>query len=66
MRSYIERILRYRWLVIGLTRLVTGGLAFQAKNLNIIIDPNTVLRSRTRTCRRPTKLKKCSALSMLL
>jgi uncharacterized protein len=43
MRSYIERILRYCWLVIGLTLLVTGGLAFQAKNLNIIIDPNTVL-----------------------
>jgi predicted RND superfamily exporter protein/outer membrane lipoprotein-sorting protein len=43
MRRYSEWIIRQRWLVMGLTLLVTGILAFQIKNLQVVIDPNTIL-----------------------
>ncbi|MFN0318093.1 MAG: outer membrane lipoprotein-sorting protein [Burkholderiales bacterium] len=43
MRRYIEWILRHRWLVITGVALITTMLGLQAKNLKIIIDPNTVL-----------------------
>ncbi|HXC61620.1 MAG TPA: MMPL family transporter, partial [Nitrospiria bacterium] len=43
MRRYVEWMIRYRFLVMGLTLLATGALAFQIKNLKIVIDPNTNL-----------------------
>ena len=43
MQRYIEWILRYRYLVITLTLVITIAAVIQAKNLNIIIDPNTML-----------------------
>ena len=43
MQRYIEWILRYRFLVIALTLAVTIAAVIQAKNLKIIIDPNTML-----------------------
>lgn len=43
MKSYIEWILKFRFLVIGLTLLITLFLGVQIKNLHIIIDPNTNL-----------------------
>jgi predicted RND superfamily exporter protein len=43
MRGYIDLILRYRWLVIALTVLITGLAVSQARNLRIVIDPNTML-----------------------
>lgn len=43
MRRYVEWMIRYRLLVMGLTLFVTGALAFQIKNLKIVIDPNTNL-----------------------
>lgn len=43
MRNYIGRIIRFRWLVIALTVAVTGMAIYQAKNLRVIIDPNTML-----------------------
>ena len=43
MRSYVEFILKFRWIVIGLILLITVFLVMQAKNLKIIIDPDAVL-----------------------
>ncbi len=43
MRSYIGYVLRYRWLVIALTIVVTALAITQARNLRIVIDPNTML-----------------------
>lgn len=43
MQRYIEWILRYRFVVIALTLLVTVMAVIQAKNLRIIIDPNSML-----------------------
>ena len=43
MQRYLEWILRYRFVVIALTLLVTVVAVIQAKNLKIIIDPNTML-----------------------
>jgi predicted RND superfamily exporter protein/outer membrane lipoprotein-sorting protein len=43
MRRYVETIIRYRFLVIGLTLLLTGALGSQVKHLRVIIDPNTML-----------------------
>jgi len=43
MRGYIGWILRHRWLVIALTVLITGLAVSQARNLRIVIDPNTML-----------------------
>jgi len=43
MRRYVEWIIRHRLLVIALTLLITGALAFQVKHLRVIIDPNTML-----------------------
>ncbi len=43
MQRYIEWILRYRFVVISLTLLITIAAVIQAKNLSIIIDPNTML-----------------------
>ncbi len=43
MRGYIGWILQYRWLVIGLTVVITALAISQARNLRIVIDPNTML-----------------------
>ncbi|HEY5995320.1 MAG TPA: MMPL family transporter [Gallionellaceae bacterium] len=43
MRTYIGWILRYRWLVIALTVVITALAISQARNLRIVIDPNTML-----------------------
>jgi predicted RND superfamily exporter protein/outer membrane lipoprotein-sorting protein len=43
MQLYIEWIIRYRFAVITFTLVVTIAAVIQAKNLNIIIDPNTML-----------------------
>lgn len=43
MRRYTEWIIRHRILVIAMTLLITGALAFQIKNLKVVIDPNTNL-----------------------
>ena len=43
MQRYIVWILRYRFVVIALTLAVTIAAVIQAKNLKIIIDPNTML-----------------------
>ena len=43
MRGYIGWILRYRCLVIALTVVITALAVSQARNLRIIIDPNTML-----------------------
>lgn len=41
MRAYVEAIVRFRLIVIGLTVLVTVALALQVVNLRIVIDPNS-------------------------
>jgi predicted RND superfamily exporter protein len=43
MKSYMEWVIRYRFAVIAMTLLLTVFAVFQAKNLKIIIDPNTML-----------------------
>ena len=43
MQRYIEWIIRYRFVVIALTLIITIAAVIQAKNLKIIIDPNTML-----------------------
>ena len=43
MKSYIEWVIRHRYAVIALTLLVTALAVSQAKNLKVIIDPNTML-----------------------
>jgi predicted RND superfamily exporter protein/outer membrane lipoprotein-sorting protein len=43
MKTYVEWIIRRRWLVIALTLLVTALAGWQAKNLRIVIDPNKML-----------------------
>lgn len=43
MRGYMNWILRYRWVVIVLTLAITALAISQARNLRIIIDPNTML-----------------------
>lgn len=43
MQRYMEWVLRYRFVVIALTLLVTVAAVIQAKNLKIVIDPNTML-----------------------
>ena len=43
MQHYIEWIIRHRFVVITLTLIITMAAVIQAKNLNIIIDPNTML-----------------------
>src|SRR5262245_26718359 len=43
MRRYSEWIIRHRWLIMALTLLATGTLAFHIKNLQVVIDPNTIL-----------------------
>lgn len=43
MKKYLEQVIQYRWLVIVLTLLLTGLAIHQARNLRIIIDPNTML-----------------------
>ena len=40
---YIEFIIRFRFAVLTLTLLVTALAVYQAKNLRIVIDPNTML-----------------------
>jgi len=43
MRGYIGWVLRYRWVVIALTVVITALAVSQARNLRIVIDPNTML-----------------------
>ncbi len=43
MRSYIGWILRYRWAIIALAIVITALAISQARNLRIVIDPNTML-----------------------
>lgn len=43
MKQYIEWIVRHRVIVIIGTFLLTALAIFQAKNLEIIIDPNTIM-----------------------
>ncbi len=43
MQGYIEGVIRHRYVVIILAVLITAMAIFQAKNLKIIIDPNTML-----------------------
>ena len=43
MKIYIEWVIRHRYAVIALTLLVTALAVSQAKNLKVIIDPNTML-----------------------
>ena len=43
MKKYLELIIRLRWAVIVLTLLITALAIHQARNLRIIIDPNTML-----------------------
>lgn len=59
MRRYAEWVIKYRFIVIVLALLVTGGLAFQIKNLRVVIDPNTNLpqtHSYVQTTNRVEKL----------
>lgn len=43
MQRFAEWVVRHRWLVMGLTLVVSGVLAFQIRHLKVIIDPNTNL-----------------------
>jgi predicted RND superfamily exporter protein len=43
MRRYVEGVIRYRLLVIGLTVPISAALASQISQLRVIIDPNTML-----------------------
>src|SRR5439155_14992655 len=43
MRRYVEGVLRFRLLVIGLALLVSGILGFQIRNLRVVVDPNATL-----------------------
>jgi uncharacterized protein len=43
MRRYVEGVLRYRLLVIGVALLVSGVLGFQIRNLHVVVDPNATL-----------------------
>src|SRR6266571_1882033 len=43
MRRYVEGVLRFRLLVIGLALLVSGVLGFQIRNLHVVVDPNATL-----------------------
>ena len=43
MRAYVEAVVRFRWIVLGLAALVTAFLAFQVANLRVVIDPNANL-----------------------
>ncbi|MBI3028711.1 MAG: outer membrane lipoprotein-sorting protein [Candidatus Rokubacteria bacterium] len=43
MRAYVEAIVRFRLLVIGLGVLTTVALALQVRNLRVVIDPNANL-----------------------
>jgi len=43
MRRYVEGVIRYRLLVIGLTVLISAALASQISQLRVIIDPNIML-----------------------
>src|SRR5713226_4035995 len=43
MRKYVEGVLRYRLLVIGLALVVSGVLGFQIRKLHVVVDPNATL-----------------------
>ena len=43
MKKYLSLIISLRWIVIVLTLLITALAIHQARNLRIIIDPNTML-----------------------
>jgi len=63
MRRYVEGVLRFRLLVIGLALLVSGILGFQIRNLRVVVDPNATLPqkhpyvSATRDAERLFRLK---------
>jgi predicted RND superfamily exporter protein len=42
MRGVVTWVIRYRWLVIGLTAAVTVVLAAQIRHLRVIVDPNAL------------------------
>jgi hypothetical protein len=46
MRRYVETIVRFPWIIIGLTVLLTVVLSLQLKNLRVVIDPNSNLPRR--------------------
>jgi len=43
MKRYVELIIRFRWLVIAASLLITAAAAWQAQHLRIVIDPKTML-----------------------
>jgi predicted RND superfamily exporter protein len=43
MRRYVEGVIRFRLLIIGLALLVSGVLGFQIRNLHVVVDPNATL-----------------------
>ncbi|MFN0038396.1 MAG: outer membrane lipoprotein-sorting protein [Burkholderiales bacterium] len=43
MRSYIEFIVRFRWVVIALVAVATMFLSMRGGNLTVIIDPNNIV-----------------------
>lgn len=43
MRAYVEAVVRFRWVVLGLAVAVTAGLAFQVTQLRVVIEPHANL-----------------------
>ncbi|MBI3625094.1 MAG: outer membrane lipoprotein-sorting protein [Candidatus Rokubacteria bacterium] len=43
MRRYAEGVVRFPWIVIGVTLLLTAILTVQVRNLRVVIDPNSNL-----------------------
>lgn len=43
MRSYVEMVLRYRWVVIALIAAATFFLYLRGQALTVIIDPNSIV-----------------------
>ena len=61
MRRYVEGVLRFRLLVIGLALLVSGILGFQIRNLRVVVDPNATLPRSIRTFPPPEMRSACFA-----
>ena len=43
MRSYVEFIVKFRWVVIALIAVATVFLHFKGSTLTVIIDPNSIV-----------------------
>ncbi len=43
MRSYIEFIIKFRWIVIALVAVATVFLSMRGSSLTVIIDPNSIV-----------------------